>query len=296
MTKIFAGKLQAERELLALKKKVEKLAWAPKVVTLCFVEDSGSVFYTKEKMKAAEKVGLSFGVEWLSFATPVEKVIEIVKRLAKDEETVGIMVQKPMKKSYLEYFLSLGKTAVIPFGRWWEEIRENIDEAKDVDGLSLKTREKIKVGQERVLPATVMAVLKAVAASGVEKSKTLIIGRSDLLGLPLYYYWQRRGWRVELMGRSQLEQQLSLPEKLREYDLIVSVTGVANLIKGEMIKSGVVLIDAGWPKGDVDFASCRGRAAFITPVPGGVGPLTVVSLLENVVTLAILSELDSDFK
>jgi methylenetetrahydrofolate dehydrogenase (NADP+)/methenyltetrahydrofolate cyclohydrolase len=177
-----------------------------------------------------------------------------------------------------------------------------IPEDKDVDGLSSVVQEKLRQGEVGVvLPATVRAVLRVMSmwlgdeSEVVEKQearKYLIVGRSDLLGKPLYFWWKNQGKNVVLMGKSELQQARRLPQKLHEYTVIVSATGIPDLIGGDMIRQGAVLIDVGEPRGDFEWESCRRRASLITPVPGGVGPMTVVSLLENAVQLISDRSLD----
>jgi methylenetetrahydrofolate dehydrogenase (NADP+)/methenyltetrahydrofolate cyclohydrolase len=126
------------------------------------------------------------------------------------------------------------------------------------------------------------------AATVVEDSatgKVLIVGKSDLLGIPLYGVLKSQGREVELLKRKDLEERVALGQWLIDGAVVVSATGVQGLIGSEMVRDGVVLIDVGEPKADVNFNAIAAKAAFLTPVPGGVGPMTVVCLLENAVKL-----------
>jgi methylenetetrahydrofolate dehydrogenase (NADP+)/methenyltetrahydrofolate cyclohydrolase len=110
--------------------------------------------------------------------------------------------------------------------------------------------------------------------------EVVVVGRSELVGRPLAYYLKTKISKVEMIGSKD-----NITQELINADIIVSATGQANLITGEMVKEGVIVIDVGEPRGDVEFASVAKKASFITPVPGGVGPVTVVSLLENLVEM-----------
>ncbi len=122
--------------------------------------------------------------------------------------------------------------------------------------------------------------------SCLAQKKVIILGKSDLLGKPLYYLLKNGRVKVEMIGSKQLQQRIRQGVGLSDADVIISATGRPGLVTGEHLKTGVMLIDVGEPLGDVDFESVKDKASFITPVPGGVGPMTVVSLLQNVVKLA----------
>ena len=129
--------------------------------------------------------------------------------------------------------------------------------------------------------------------ANVGQEKTIIIGKSDLLGIPLYYELLRRGensqesqQKIELIASQELKERMQSGQKLLDASIVISATGIKNLITGDMVSAGVTVIDVGEPKPDVDFVSVSPKASFITPVPGGVGPMTVISLLENCADLA----------
>ena len=120
----------------------------------------------------------------------------------------------------------------------------------------------------------------------LSQKKVIILGKSDLLGKPLYYLLKSRGVSAEMMGSKELSKRIDQARKLLDADIVISATGRPGLITADLLKDGVAVIDVGEPKGDVDFASVKEKADFITPVPGGVGPMTVVCLLQNMVVLA----------
>jgi methylenetetrahydrofolate dehydrogenase (NADP+)/methenyltetrahydrofolate cyclohydrolase len=143
-----------------------------------------------------------------------------------------------------------------------------------------------------VLPATVSAVLIALDAAGFwqlsdwQRQKICILGKSDLLGTPLAAELRNRGVMVELLGRNEIEARLQNAKgAFADAQVVISAIGKAQFITGEMIRESSIIIDVGEPRPDVERASVEPKAAFFTPVPGGIGPLTVVSLLENAVEL-----------
>ncbi len=289
MTEIFDGYQLAQQKLTILKQQVEKLNEQIKIVAICFQEDKGSLLYSEKKQQAATKVGMQYEVEKFTFQTPLIKIIERIQALNFDKNVSGIIIQKPSKKSYLDHFLSNKTESEYDFISWWGKLTETLKIAKDIDGLSPANLEKLKTGQKPlVLPATVQAVLESVAKFELSREKILIIGRSDLLGLPLYYFWKNQGFDVTLSGKSELNQWQQKPQKLQDFSVIVAATGQPNLITGELIANEAIIIDVGEPKGDVDLSSCIGKAKFITPVPGGIGPVTVACLLENSLFLSQL--------
>jgi methylenetetrahydrofolate dehydrogenase (NADP+)/methenyltetrahydrofolate cyclohydrolase len=181
------------------------------------------------------------------------------------------------------------------YATWWQYLTSALDVRKDVDGLHPESLRAIEQGtwidQGTVMPATAVAVLDilTVAQPQIAPGKIVnyrIIGRSDLLGLPLYYELKNQGKNVELLGKNDLTARLEDGRALLEADVIIAATGVRHVVTGEMVKDGVVVIDVGEPQPDVEMATVAAKASFITPVPGGVGPLTVVSLLQNSLQLA----------
>ena len=147
------------------------------------------------------------------------------------------------------------------------------------------------------MPATCQAVVEILqtaetaqyqpVAINSQKDKVLIIGKSDLLGIPLYDLLKGQGRDVELLTRKELQSRTESGKNLFDGTTIVSATGVAGLVTGELISGGVVLVDVGEPRADIDAKSVAEKADFLTPVPGGVGPMTVVCLLENAVKLVV---------
>ena len=226
----------------------------------------------------------------------IETVAQTVSDLNQNQNVTGIIIQKPWRKTWQRAQNS--QSTASEYAQWWSALTAKIAPEKDVDGLHPQTLQAIQDGtwqeQGRVLPATAQAVLTILEDINQQQKKPLnankisIIGTSDLLGRPLFFELKRRGVDVELLGRKELQEKNNSGIGLQESSIIISATGVRHLITADLISEGTSLIDVGEPRPDVDFESVRasGKAAHITPVPGGVGPLTIVSLLQNAVVLA----------
>lgn len=294
---VFDGNASAENKLKALKPRVEELVSKGKkikIAAILYTEDIGSTLYTRLKKDAAERVGIEYEVHHFSLRNGVEPVLTKIRELNQDPTVTGIIIQKPWRKTWVELNHLDGDAQSIrqAFATWWHLQTSQIALTKDVDGLHPETLAAIEQGtwrqQGRVLPATAHAVLDILAELGrgdQKLGKVIIIGKSDILGLPLFYELKNRGESVEIIGSADLRQRVADNRNLLDADVIVSATGQPNIITGELVRVGVVVIDVGEPKGDVEFDSVSPKAMFITPVPGGVGPMTVACLLENSVSL-----------
>jgi methylenetetrahydrofolate dehydrogenase (NADP+)/methenyltetrahydrofolate cyclohydrolase len=265
----------------------------PKIATIVFEEDTGSVLYTRLKKEAAERVGISYQPTSFSLLVPIREVLTAISQANLDPSVTGVMIQKPSKKKWLEIFPE--KTPE-EFQAWWHTLASAIHPLKDVDGLHPETLVAIERGtwqQERkVMPATAKAVLAILAATDPQPpqgARYAVIGKSDILGKPLFYELRNRGIKVELLGQKELAQLKEKGARLSDFQVIISATGHAKLITADLLSEKTFLIDVGEPLPDVDSASIQAnpvKVSFLTPVPGGVGPVTIVSLLENAVQLA----------
>ena len=299
---IFDGHAFAQEKEAALARRLAERA--PQTATehqltiaaILFTEDKGSQLYTSLKQHAAERLGMKYQVHTFSITVPIDHVLEKINVLNQDPTITGIIIQKPWKKTW-ELAMNVfpddepeERTALNTFSIWWSTVVRAIDERKDVDGLHPNTLEAIHnntwKGEGKVLPATVRAVLSILDLSSyLIPQKYIVLGKSDILGIPLAYELQHRGFEVELLGRKELQQRQESGAALKDADVVITATGMQHLVRGGMLKKGVVLIDVGEPKPDVHRESVEDVAKFLTPVPGGVGPVTVISLLENAVEL-----------
>lgn len=271
MTTIFDGNKYAAEQLTLLKEKVAGLSRKPKLVSVVFQEDAMGMLYTNLKAQAAQDMGIDFEKVEIQADDGIESTLAIIREKCGEPEVGGLLIQKPRGID----------TAL------WDELTSAIDPKKDVDCLTRVNLDKLYKDESAFLPATARAVVSIlkVAVGSMEEltdKNIVIVGRSELVGKPLSSYLKNKTANLKMLGS---QDNLDI---LRDADVVISATGKANLITGDMVKNGVVVIDVGEPKGDVDFATVSPKASFITPVPGGVGPMTVVSLLENLVDLIVV--------
>ncbi|MGB9706776.1 MAG: bifunctional 5,10-methylenetetrahydrofolate dehydrogenase/5,10-methenyltetrahydrofolate cyclohydrolase [Microgenomates group bacterium] len=281
MMVVFDGKKLAAKKEKVLAKKVaefkKRTGITPKLVAIMVGEDSASKIYLRQKAAAAKRVGIEFEkIELIKLTKPAE-LIELIKEKNEDKKVQGIMIQLPLPKN-------------CPIADYELRILETIIPTKDIDCLTPQNLGLLAMGAPRFLPATVKAILEIIKLSNYQIAnlkgiKVCVVGASNIVGKPLALHLSNLGATVTICRR----KTKNLAEFTSQADLLISATGVPKLIKKEMVKKGAVVIDVGSPVGDVDPLAAV-RASFITPVPGGVGPLTVVSLLENLFEAALAFE------
>ncbi len=296
----------------------------PKVAAIFFKEDAASALYTTLKKQTAENLGIAYQAKAFSFTDSVEVIQAYIDSLNSDESITGIIIQKPWTKKWLQAVPD-GDFAKWWFGLVSHiATKQSHDVNKDVDGLAPATLSAIKNGtwmqDGMVLPATARAVLSILKdyRANIDPNfsylteNVLIIGQSDLLGKPLYWHIKDlmkhgatvpqafgeacqvsvaeaqkndKKCEVKLVGKKGLEEIIEQKKSLSDFRVIISATGQKNLLNGDLIAPHSVLIDVGEPQGDIDLQSCLNKADFITPVPNGVGPMTVISLMANALDL-----------
>ncbi len=280
-----------------LQKQISSLPTQVKIVSFFFAEDAGSTLYTRLKREAAQRVGILYQPLQCTFSQPLQEIVAQIEDCAQDTSITGVLIQKPTKKTW-EAAMPLDKRIgeSHDFSTWWSTLTQALPATKDVDGLSPSTLSSIAAGtwqqEHRVLPATcraVVSIMMRVKAEYPEKKMETvsIVGVSDLLGTPLAAVLGQLGFAVQLLKKTNfisLTQDGTIPLTT---DVIVSATGVPGRITGDCILPGAVLIDVGEPKPDIERVSVEEKAFFLTPVPGGVGPLTVLCLLMNAVDLSM---------
>ncbi|HAU98850.1 MAG: Bifunctional protein FolD [Microgenomates group bacterium GW2011_GWF2_45_18] len=233
----------------------------PTIFSLVFREDEASMVYARLKQKDAEEVGVVYQLEIRSIEDPVEKVSPIIVRASAEKSIQGIIIQKPPK-------------TLIPSQDWWDSLISKIARGKDVDGLR---------SDSLVVPATARGILEILRIASKElaidlKSKTaFVFGKSEIVGAPVARELQKLGMHVRAIGSTEFELSL---KALAEADIVITATGKSNLLDSKLLKEGVVVIDAGSPEAEVSISN-DSNIAFLSPVPGGVGPMTRISLLEN---------------
>lgn len=267
MTTVFNGIQMAQQQIVLLKERVERLSYTPKLVSVVFQDDAMGMLYTNLKAQAAKEVGFDFEKIVIKSSDSNHRTIQTITELCESVDIHGLLIQKPR---------GIDKEL-------WGVLTNSIDPTKDVDCLTRENLEKIYNGSSTFLPATARAVVEILATHTSRRDlEVVVVGRSELVGKPLFSYLKNQTSKIKMLGSKD-----DLAE-LKTADVVISATGKANLIHGTMVREGVIVIDVGEPKGDVDFATVVSKASFITPVPGGVGPMTVVSLLANMLELPVV--------
>ena len=239
--------------------------------------DAGSEIYVRGKLKAATEVGLAAVEHHLPEETTTAEMLAMVERLNEDEATDGILVQLPLPAACDE-----------------QRILDAIAAGKDVDGFHLVNVGKLLSGRtDGIQPCTPAGVMRLLAEAGCDPrgKKAVVIGRGNIVGKPMAVMLLQADATVTVCHR----QTPDLAAELENADIVVAAAGSAELVRGAWIKPGACVIDVGMNrgddgklKGDVEFAAAAERAGAITPVPGGVGPMTIAMLLANTLRAALL--------
>ncbi|MDD4126538.1 MAG: bifunctional methylenetetrahydrofolate dehydrogenase/methenyltetrahydrofolate cyclohydrolase FolD [Methanomicrobium sp.] len=266
---IINGKEISEKRLASLKDEVFTSGLHPCLATVIAGEDPASQMYVRMKHKACERVGIkSVGVV-LSKDSTTEEVVSAVSKLNKDPSVHGILVQLPLPPQ-------VDTEAVI----------EAVSPDKDVDGFHPYNIGQLYSGRPQFVPCTPGGIMTLLKEYGIELAgkKAVVAGRSVDVGRPMAALLINADATVTVCH----SRTKNLEDEMRNADILVSAIGKAKFVKAEMIKSGAVVIDVGINQdennklcGDVDFDSVKEKASAITPVPGGVGPMTIATLMEN---------------
>lgn len=275
MAKILSGKIVSARVKDELKKEVEELSQRGKQTGLAVVlvgDDSASKVYVRNKEKACEEVGIYSEVHRLSENTSEEELLKLINELNENDKIDGILVQLPLPKH-------LDDKVII----------DNIKPEKDVDAFHPSNVGKIMIGDYDFLPCTPAGIMELIHESGVEvDGKTcVVIGRSNIVGKPMSMLLLYENGTVTTCH----SHTKNLAEVTKSADILVAAVGIPKFVKADMVKPGAVVIDVGMDRdengklcGDVDFNEVEPVAGAITPVPGGVGPMTIAMLMRNTVT------------
>ncbi|NLY89731.1 MAG: bifunctional methylenetetrahydrofolate dehydrogenase/methenyltetrahydrofolate cyclohydrolase FolD [Firmicutes bacterium] len=275
--KILDGKALAARIKEGLKKEVARLTsegFTPGLAVILVGEDPASQVYVRNKQRACAELGIRSWKHHLPADISQEDLVQLVEKVNADPEVNGILVQLPL-----------------PAHIQTEAVLDVIDPAKDVDGFHPVNLGLLAAGRPGIVPCTPAGVMELVKESGVDVAgkECVIVGRSNIVGKPLaFLFLQEHGTVTVCHSRTR-----NLEEVCRRADILVVATGRPGLVHGGMIKPGAVVIDVGINRtaegkitGDVDFASAKQQAGAITPVPGGVGPMTIAMLMKNTVAAA----------
>ncbi len=267
---ILDGKKLASEILDSLKREIETIGVAPRLGVILVGRDEASKIYVSLKEKVALEIGIDFCLISLSENISEEKIINEIEKLNQNDSIDGIIVQLPLPKS-------LNKNRII----------NTIKPEKDVDGFHPENIKKFFSGKETFLPVFPEAIWELIKFSGekLENKKAIIICNSDDFGKAMQETLKKNKVISEYFFGVDLKKNI---EKINKADIIITACGKSNLISGEMIKNKSILIDGGIVKngkrvvGDIDFESVKNLEGFVSPVPGGVGPLTIACLLRNV--------------
>jgi methylenetetrahydrofolate dehydrogenase (NADP+)/methenyltetrahydrofolate cyclohydrolase len=270
MSIIFEGRRFANQKEEHLKEKMLQLTAkkiVPKLIIIRFVGDESAKLYTELKRSAANRIGAEIDIFEITAKKGADHIIRLIKSFNADPEVHGIMIQLPFPERF-----ELTKKKII----------EAIDPQKDVDGLG---------DHSHYIPAVVKAVFEILHEAGVGKQdEILVVGSKGMTGKKLVQFLSHNGYAVEGVDKriktgTREDAQNFIRPKVQQADVVITATGDANIILSDMIKPNAVVIDIGAPKGDVEVGAAA-KTLFFTPVPGGVGPVTVVSLMENLVDAA----------
>lgn len=283
MSNILDGKALAQRikdemaaEVASMMITGEKI---PHLAAVLVGEDPASQVYVRNKVRSCEQVGFKSTLIRKDASTSEEELLAVVEGLNKDPDIDGFIVQLPLPKHIDEHKVTLA-----------------IDPKKDVDGFHPSNFGRMAQGLPAYLPATPNGIMEMLKRYEVptEGKEVVVLGRSNIVGMPMSILLAQKNYPGNASVTICHSRTKDLKEHTRRADIIVAAIGIPEFLKADMVKDGVVIIDVGINRvddetrkrgyrlcGDVDFAGVSPKASLITPVPGGVGPMTVVSLLMN---------------
>ena len=271
--RLLEGKPIAARIKEDLKKQVQELKLKPVLASIQVGENAGAEAYAKSQRKTAENLGIEYKFCKLNQDTKEKDLIDFIQKLNEDKTVGGIILQMPLPP-HIDY----------------KKMSNFISPQKDAEGMHPVNMGKITFGKAMILPCTPAAVMELLKETGIDLygKEVVIVGHSEIVGKPLSLLLLEKFATVTVchIGTSQAGR---LEEHVRNAEILIVAVGKAGLIKGEWIKPEAIVIDVGINRiagkivGDVEFDEAAKRASWITPVPGGVGPLTVTMLMRNLV-------------
>lgn len=276
MAEIINGKELSKHIREGLKEEVTELKNAeiyPKLAVIMVGDDPASKVYVRNKSKACEEVGIEYEEHLLSSKTTREELLELIEKLNNDETVHGILVQSPL-----------------PEGLDANEAFRTISPKKDVDGFHPINVGKLSLNQDCFVSCTPYGIMKMLEHYNipVEGANAVIIGRSNIVGKPLAKCLLNKSATVTVCH----SKTKNLKEITKQADILIAAIGKPKFVTADMVKDGATVIDVGINRteegllGDTDFENIKEKAAYITPVPGGVGPMTIAMLMHNVVKAA----------
>jgi len=249
-----------------LKEKINKLSNSPNLTVVMVGEDKASKIYVKNKEKIAKNMGIDTNTIYLNSETTTDELLSIIERLNKDKSVNGILVQLPLPKHIDENL-----------------VLEKISPLKDVDGFHPKNLGKLMINNASMIPCTPLGIIKLLDFYNIdlEGKNVVILGRSNIVGKPMLHLLLQKNATVTITH----SYTKNLKDITKKADILIVAIGKSNFITKEYIKDNAIIVDVGINRvdnkimGDVDFNSVKDKVSFITPVPGGVGPLTITMLM-----------------
>ncbi len=258
-----------------IRKETEKLinekGVRPGLAVILVGDDPASAIYVRNKKRGCEEVGFLSREYRLPAETKEEELLSLIDRLNEDDEIHGILVQLPVPRHISD-----------------KKVIARIDPKKDVDAFSFENVGRIMTGEFDFVPCTPAGIMELLKAYDIDPAgkRAVVIGRSNIVGKPMAMLLLHKNATVTVC-HSRTEELASV---CRQADILVAAVGKARFVTSDMVKEGAVVIDVGMNRdenglcGDVDFESVEKKASYITPVPGGVGPMTITLLLKNTLT------------
>ena len=267
---ILDGKMVRDKILDELKLKIEQENLSIKLAIILVGNNEASKIYIKNKEKACNYVGIDVEKYILPEDTEEQTLLELIKKLNADINITGIILQSPVPE-YIDY----------------DKCSNLIDAKKDVDGFTRDNIYNLYLGKDTILPCTVKGIIKLLEyyKIPISGSNVVIVGRGNIVGHPLSLALENLNATVTLAH----SKTKNLGDVTKNADILISATGVKHLITKDMVKKGATVIDVGVTRenghiyGDVDFDSVSDVASYITPNPGGVGPMTVAMIIDNLI-------------
>ena len=249
----------------------------PHLVAILVGNNGASMTYVNNKVTACARVGFASSVVNLPEDISQEALLEEIEKLNKDKSIDGFIVQLPLPKHINE-----------------QEVLLTVNPDKDADGFHPTNFGRMALGLDAFIPATPYGILELLTQYKIptDGKHVVVIGRSDIVGRPISILLSQKPWNATVTLTHSRTQNLS--KLTQEADIIIAALGIPNFLKAEMVKEGAVIIDVGITRvadasakkgfrivGDVDFEQVKQKASYITPVPGGVGPMTIAMLMKN---------------
>jgi methylenetetrahydrofolate dehydrogenase (NADP+)/methenyltetrahydrofolate cyclohydrolase len=281
LARLLEGKPIAAKIKEQIKQDVQSMESKPVLASIQVGENAGAEAYAKSQKKTADNLGIDYQFHKLNQDTSQDSLIEFIEKLNSDKKVNGIIVQMPLP-TQIDY----------------KKISQYIQPEKDVEGMHPDNIGKIVFGKAKIVPCTVASVMELLAVTGEKLygKEVVVVGHSEIVGKPLSLLLLEKFATTTVchIGTSQAGK---LQEHVARAEILVVAVGKAGLIKGNWVKQGAIVIDVGINRvegkivGDIEFIEAEKRAAWITPVPGGVGPLTVTMLMRNLIEAVKLQKL-----